>query len=103
MVLQVLREHKLYANLSKCDFYQRWIQYLGHVILEEGIAVDLENIEAIMDWPTPKNVTNVIYFMGLVGYYKRFIEGFSKITHPIKSLKWKSVKLNWSEKCEVSS
>ena len=52
--MQVLREHQLYANLSKCEFYQRILQYLGHVISEEGIAMDLENIEAIIDWPTPK-------------------------------------------------
>ena len=83
MVLQVLREHKLYAKLRKCDLYQRRIQYLGHVISEEGIVVYPEKIEAIMDWPTPKIVTNVRSFMGLERYYKRFIEGFSKITHPI--------------------
>ena len=65
MVLQVLREHQLYAKLSKCGFFQRKVHYLGHVISEEGIAVDSKNIEAIMDWPTPKNVTGVISFMGL--------------------------------------
>ena len=56
MVLQVPREHKLYAKLSKCDFYQRRIQYLGHVILEEGITMDIEKIGSIMDWNNPKNV-----------------------------------------------
>ena len=66
MVLQVLREHQLYAKLIKCEFYQTRVQYLGHVISEEGIALDPEKIESIMDWPTPKNVTDVRYFMGLV-------------------------------------
>ena len=59
---------------------------MGHVILEEGIALDLEKIEAIMDWPTPKKVINVISFMGLSYYYRRFIEGSFKIGHPITSL-----------------
>ena len=70
---------------------------MGHVISEEGIAVDPEKIEAIMDWPTPKNVTYVRYFMGLAGYYKRFIEGFSNIDHPITSLQRKNVKFVWSK------
>ena len=71
LTLQLLREHQLYAKLSKCDFYRDRIQYLGHIISEEGISVDPENIEAIMNWPTPRNVTDVIYFMGLAGYYRR--------------------------------
>ena len=67
----------MYAKLSKCDFYKDRIHYLGHIISDEGIYVGLENIEAIMNWPTPRNVIDVRYFMGLVGYYRRFIEGFS--------------------------
>jgi hypothetical protein len=86
MMLQVLREHQLYAKLSKCSIYQKKINYLGNIISKEGIAVYPENIESIMGWPTPRNVSEVIYFMGLVRYYKRFIAGFSKIDHPITSL-----------------
>ena len=63
----------MYAKLSKCDFSKDRIYYLGHIISEEGISVDLENIEAIMNWPTPRNVIDVIFFMGLEGYYRRFI------------------------------
>jgi hypothetical protein len=70
LVLQVLREHQLYAKLSKCYFYQRQIHYLGHIISEEGIVIDPEKIEAIRGWPTPKNIIEVRSFMGLVGYYK---------------------------------
>jgi hypothetical protein len=70
MVLQVLREHNLYAKLSKCDFYQKQIHYLGHIISKEGIYVDPKKIEAIMNWPTPRNVMDVRSFMGLVGYYE---------------------------------
>ena len=66
----------MYVKLSKCDFYRDRIQYLGHIISEEGIYVDPKNIEAIMNWPTPRNVTDVISFMGLARYYRRFIEGF---------------------------
>ena len=79
LTLQLLREHQLYAKLIKCDFYNDRIQYLGHIISEEGICVDPDKIESIKNWPTPKNVTEVRYFMGLAGYYRRFIEGFSKL------------------------
>ena len=61
--LQLLREHKLYAKSRKCDFYKDWIHYLGHIISYEGISVDPEKREAIMNWPTPRNVIDVRYFM----------------------------------------
>jgi hypothetical protein len=73
MVLQVLREPHLYAKLSKCSLYQRQIHYLGHIISEEGIVVDPSKIKTIEEWPTPRNFAEVMSFMGLVGYYKRFI------------------------------
>jgi hypothetical protein len=69
MVLKVLREHQLYAKLSKCSFYQKKIHYLGHIISKDGIEVDPEKVEAIREWSVPKNVTEVRSFMGLVGYY----------------------------------
>lgn len=68
-VLQVLRDSQLYAKFSKCDFYKDQIQYLGHVISVEGIAVDPEKIRTIMEWTTPKNVANIRSFLGLAGYY----------------------------------
>jgi hypothetical protein len=70
MVLQVLREHQLYAKLSKCSFYQKQIHYLGHIISDEGIAVDNEKIKAIEGCPTPRNVSKVRSSMGLAGYYR---------------------------------
>jgi hypothetical protein len=100
LALQVLREHQLYAKLMKCSFYQEQIHYLGHIISEEGIAVEPKNIEAIRGWPTPMNVSEVGSFMGLAGYYKRFIVGFSKITHPITSLEKKRIKFEWTTECE---
>lgn len=73
MVLQTLREHQLYTKFSKCDFFKREIQYLGHVITKNGIAVDPEKIKAIMDWPIPKDVVDIRSFMGLAGYYRIFV------------------------------
>jgi hypothetical protein len=102
MVLQVLREHHLYAKLSKCSFYQRQIHYLGHIISKEGIIVDPKKVEAIQEWSTPRNVEEFRSFMGLAGCYKRFIAGFSKIAHPITSLQRKEKKFQWNEECESS-
>jgi hypothetical protein len=95
MVFQVLREHQLYAKLSKFPFYHNQIHYLGHIISKEGIVVNPKNIEVIRGWPTTKNVIEVVSFMGLAGYYRRFIIGFSSIAHPITSLQRKGVKFQW--------
>jgi hypothetical protein len=73
---------------------------LGHIVSEEGISIDPENIEAIKSWPPPTNISEVRSFMGLVGYYRRFIVGSSKIAHPITYLQKKGVKFEWSTKCE---
>jgi hypothetical protein len=100
LVLPVLREHQLYANLSKCDFFKKQVHYLGHVISEEGVAVDPDKIKSIMDWPTPKDVYDIRFFMGLAGYYRRFIKGFSKIGCPITTLKKKGFKFIWTSECE---
>ena len=102
IALQVLRENQLYVELRKCSFYHQQIQYLSHIISKEGITVDPSKIEAIQEWPTLRNVKEVRSFMGLAGYYRRFIEGFSRIAHPITSLQRKGFKFEWNPKCEES-
>jgi hypothetical protein len=86
LVLQVLRHNQLYGKFSKCDFFHKKVHYLGHVISEEGVAVDPDKIKAIMDWPTPKDVSDMKSFMGLAWYYSRVIKGFSRIGFPLTSL-----------------
>ncbi|GKF20030.1 putative reverse transcriptase domain-containing protein, partial [Tanacetum coccineum] len=78
------------------------VQFLGHVIDREGIHVDLAKIELIKDWESPKTPTEIRQFLGLAGYYRRFIEGFSKISRPMTKLTQKSVKFNWGEKEETA-
>ena len=90
----MLRENQLYAKLSKCLFYQRQIQYLGHIVSEERITMDPKKIKVTREWLTPWNVSEAKSFMGSIEYYKRFIEGFFKIAHPITSLKKKELNLN---------
>ena len=85
----MLRKHQIYAKCSECDFYKEQIQYLGHVISVEGIMVDPEKIKTIMEWRVPKEITDIHYFMRLDGYYRRFIEGFFKISFPITSMQQK--------------
>ena len=85
-ILRLLRDHKLYSNLRKCSLFQTKVHYLWHVVSKEGIVVDTENIRAIMEWATLRSVDEVKSFMGLVGYYGRFIRKFSQIVFPITSL-----------------
>jgi hypothetical protein len=102
VVLSCLREKKLYGKLSKCSFFQKEIHYLGHIISGEGISVDPEKVKAIMEWPVPKNSHEVRSFMQLAGYYRRFVEGFSKIEKPITTLQHKGVRSEWTEECDSS-
>ena len=95
-------ENICYAKLSKSEFYKDKIQYLGHVISERGLAVDPKNIQAIMDWPVPTNVSSIRSFMGIAGYYRIFVEGLSALAYPITSLQKKGLKIEWTEKGQYS-
>ncbi len=102
LVLDKLREHKLYAKYSKCEFWLDEVTYLGHVISKDGIAVNPERIQAILDWTPPKNVKQVRSFLGLASYCRRFVENFSKIAKPLTNLLHKGVKYEWTDKCQES-
>ncbi|GJT83891.1 putative reverse transcriptase domain-containing protein [Tanacetum coccineum] len=102
LILGLLKKEELYTKFSKCDFWLPKVQFLGHVINSEGIHVDPAKIESIKDWASPKTPTEIHQFLGLAGYYRRFIEGFSKIARPMTKLTQKSVKFEWGEKEEVS-
>ena len=99
-VLQILREPQLYAKFSKCHFWLDKVAFLGHVISAEGISVDPQKIEAIVNWKPPINVSEVRSFLGLAGYYRKFVEGFSKIETPLTNLLKKDKKFEWSDTCQ---
>jgi len=92
VVLTCLREIQLYGKLLKCSFFQKKAHYLGHIISREGILVDPEKAKATMDWPVSKNAHEVHSFMGIARYYRRFVEGFSRILKPITTLQRKGVR-----------
>ena len=85
-VLQILRDGKLYAKLSKCEFWKSEVKFLGHVVSKQGIAVDPAKVEAVMNWERPTSVTEIRSFLGLAGYYRRFIKGFSQLALPLTKL-----------------
>ncbi|GJZ94949.1 putative reverse transcriptase domain-containing protein [Tanacetum coccineum] len=96
------QKEELYAKFSKCEFWIPKVQFLGHVIDSEGIHVDPAKIESIKDWTSPKSPTEIRQFLGLAGYYRRFIEGFSKIAKPMTKLTQKKVKFEWGDKQEAA-
>jgi hypothetical protein len=102
LVLQKLRDNQLYAKLNKCEFWLKEVSFLGHVITRGGIAVDPGKVRDVLNWEPPTTVSEIQSFLGLAGYYRRFIEGFSKIVKPLTSLLEKDKKFEWLEACQNS-
>ena len=100
IVLTRLREHQLYAKFNKCDFWLKEVRFLGHVLSEEGVVVDLSKVKDVLDWKPPTTVHQVWSFLGLAGYYRRFIPDFSKVSKSITELLKNQVKFVWSSDCE---
>ncbi|KAL0536800.1 hypothetical protein IC582_025762 [Cucumis melo] len=102
MVLQILRDNKLYAKFSKCEFWLKQVSFLGHVVSKAGVSVDPAKIEAVTGWTRPSTVSEVRSFLGLAGYYRRFVENFSRIATPLTQLTRKGAPFVWSKACEDS-
>ncbi|KAL8091518.1 hypothetical protein AgCh_033950 [Apium graveolens] len=100
--LEILRKERLYAQFSKCEFWLKEVQFLGHVVNKEGIKVYPTKIEAVMNWERPKTPTEVRSFLGLAGYNRRFVQDFSKIVIPLTKLTRKNEKYVWKDNCEES-
>ena len=100
IVLQTLRDNKLYAKFEKCDFWKEEVKFLGHVVSKDGVSVDPSKVEAVMNWKQPTTVTEIRSFLGLAGYYRRFIRDFSSIASSLTKLTRKDVPFMWTADCE---
>jgi hypothetical protein len=102
LVLQKLREHQLYTKFSKCDLWLKEVSFLGHIITDGGISVDPTKVSDVLKWEPPQTVKEIKSFLGLAGYYRRFIEGFCKIARPLTSLLEKDKEFKWTDACQTS-
>ncbi|GJV16209.1 putative nucleotidyltransferase, ribonuclease H [Tanacetum coccineum] len=102
IVLEILRQKKLYAKFSKCEFWLQQVAFLGHIVSADGIIMDPSKVEAITKWPRPTTVTEVRSFLGLAGYYRRFVEGFSRLALPLTQLMRKGEKFVWTDERQES-
>nr|XP_011457308.1 PREDICTED: uncharacterized protein LOC105349392 [Fragaria vesca subsp. vesca] len=100
IILQVLKEAKLYANFGKCEFWKEEVKFLCHVVSKEGITVDPSKVEAVLNWSRLTTPTKIRSFLGLAGYYRRFIEGFSSNASSLTKLTKKNAKFVWTDECE---
>nr|GFB18267.1 reverse transcriptase domain-containing protein [Tanacetum cinerariifolium] len=101
-ILELFKKEELYAKFSKCKFWIPKVQFLGHVIDNQDIHVDPAKIESVKDWASPKSPMEIRQFLGLAGYYQRFIEGFSKVAKPMTKLTQRKVKFEWGDKQEAA-
>jgi hypothetical protein len=102
LVLQKLQDHRLYAKLRKCEFSLKQLAFLGHIISKGGIYVDPSKIQDVLSWNVPTSVNDIQSFIGLAGYYRKFIEGFSKITKLMIEFLKKDKKFKWKTACNAS-
>ncbi|GKA98540.1 putative reverse transcriptase domain-containing protein [Tanacetum coccineum] len=100
LVLELLKKEKLFAKFSKCEFWLQEVHFLGHVVNSDGIHVDPSKIEAVKNWKVPKTPSEIRSFLGLAGYYRRFIANFSKVAKPLTSLTQKNQKYEWGKEQE---
>ncbi|XP_019418526.1 PREDICTED: uncharacterized protein LOC109329303 [Lupinus angustifolius] len=100
IVLQILKDNQLHAKLPKLEFWLELVNFIGHVISSEGIAIDPTKVGTVMEWNSPKSVTEIRSFLGLTGYYQKFIEGFAKLALPLTMLTRKDKTFVWTAKCE---
>ncbi|KAK8921802.1 hypothetical protein KSP39_PZI019922 [Platanthera zijinensis] len=100
LVLSTLRQHQLYAKLTKCEFWLDRVAFLGHVISGDGLSVDPAKVSAVMDWKRPSTPTEIRSFLGLAGYYRRFVKGFSSLAAPLTRLTQKHARFEWTDQCE---
>ena len=92
----------MYAKFSKCEFWLSQVAFLGHIVSSKGIEVDPKKMDAVKSWPRPLNPSDIIIFLGLFGYYRRFVEGFSSIASPLTALTQKKAMFVPSEACGKS-
>jgi hypothetical protein len=98
-VLEKLREHKVYEKISRCEFWLREDAFLGHVLSEGGVSIDLGKVKDVLDWDPLQNVFDICNFLDLAGYYRRFIQDFSKIAKLMTRLLEKGKEFKWLEEC----
>src|SRR3954464_1347790 len=102
IALQLLKDHQLCGKLSKREFWLPEVKFLGHVVSGAGIAVDSNKVAVVVNWATPKTMFDIMSFVGLAGYYRRFVQDFAKLVAPLTRLTRKDVKFVWTDACETS-
>jgi hypothetical protein len=102
LVLEKLRSNQLYAKFSKCEFWLTEVDFIGHVISAGGVSVDPGKVKDVLNWMSPATVSDIRSFLGLAGYYSRFIKDFSKIAKPMTKLLEKNKTFKWTKECQAS-